>query len=112
MGKQEGNRFDNRVRCISDRMGSNMFSSEDRRSLVENKEKGAHKLLRTTGSNSCSSYLCKEQGQNIITSVPRQHHSSGIYQQLGWDSIQGVSHPGKGSLDVVSGEKHPHICST
>ena len=109
---QQGNQLDNRVRCISDRMGSNMLSSEDRRSMVENREEDAHKLLRTAGRNYCSSYLCKKQGQNIITTAPRQHHSSGIYQQFGWDSIQGVSHPGKGSLHVVSGEKHPHNCST
>ena len=108
----EGNRFDNRIRCISHRMGSGMLLSEDRRSVVSDGKDDAYKLFGVAGSNSSSSDICKEQQQNIFATASRQHYSSGIHQQPGWDDFQAVSWSSKGPMDVVSGEKHPHHSTT
>ena len=110
---KERNRYDNRIRCVvSHRMGSGMLSSEDRRSMVSDGKDDAYKLFGVAGSNSSSSNICKKPQQNIFATASRQHHSSGIHQQLGWDDFQAVSWSSKGPMDVVSGEKNPHHSTT
>ena len=51
---QEGGGSDNRVRCITDRMGSSMSGAEDRRSLDKSRSPGAHQLPGASGSHICS----------------------------------------------------------
>ena len=56
---QEGGGSDNRVRCITDRLGSSMSGAEDRRSLDTSRIPDAHQLPGASGSHVCSADVCK-----------------------------------------------------
>ena len=109
---QEGSGPNHRLRCLQHRLGSILWTSEDRRFLVFPGEHLTHQLPRTTSSHPGSLHLCKEQIQNHHTAENRQHVSSSLYQQQGWDSVPGPSQPDQGSVDVVPGEEHPHHSPT
>lgn len=85
-----------------------MLSSEDQSSVVSDGKDDVYKLFGVAGSNSSSSNICKKPQQNIFATSSRQHHSSGIHQQLGWDDFQAVSWSSKVPMDVVSG-RNIHI---
>ena len=109
---EKRNRHDNRVRCILGRMGSSVLSSTDRRSMVTDRANDAYQLPGVVSSNSSGTNIYKEPDQDISFTSSGQYHSSGLYQQLGRDSVPGVGIVSKESLDVVPGEEYPHYCST
>ena len=109
---KKGNRHDNRVRCILGRMGSSVLSSKDQRSMVTDRANDACQLPGVVSSNSSGKNSYKELNQDINFTSSGQYHSGGLYQQLGRDSVPGVSIVSKESLDVVPGEEYPHYCST
>ena len=67
-----------------------------------------HQLPRTAGSNSSSTVICKGQIQGNHSAEDRQHHSSGLHQPPGGNSLQGAGQLDKGSVDVVLRGKHTH----
>ena len=90
---QEGSGHDNRLRCIPDRMGCNMSEPADRRSMVTDREQQAHKLPGAAGCDISSPDIPERQNQDVSTPPGGQHHSSGIHQQ-----------PGRNSLDLAKNQ--------
>ena len=107
----EGNRSGDRLRCIPGGMGSLLLQTENRGSMVPAGTFDAHQLPQATRSNTSYQNLCKVQNSNIHFTEDRQHHSSGLYQQPGRNSLQGVGDAHKGLVDVVPGEEYPHYSS-
>ena len=108
----EGHRSGDRFRCIPGGMGCLLLQTENRGTLVPTGTLDAYQLSQTTCSNSSNQNLCKVQDRNIHLIEDRQHHSSGLYQQPGRNSLQGIGDACKRSLDVVPGEEYPHCSST
>ena len=106
---QEGSRRDNRFRGLSDRLGSNQSEPEDRRSMVPGRKQNAHKLPGTSSYNTSSQDIPEKQIQDVSTP---QYHGSGIHQQPGRNSLQGIGGLGKEPVDVVPGKESPHHSPT
>ena len=64
---QEGGGSDNRVRCITDRLGSSMSGAEDRRSLDTSRIPDVHQLPGASSSHICSADVRKEHNWDINT---------------------------------------------
>ena len=107
----EGHRSGDRLRCIPGGMGGLLLRVENRGTLVPTGALYAHQLSRATYSNFSSQNLCKGQDCNVYPTENRQHHSSGLHKQSGRDSLQRISDPHKGSMDVVPGKEYPHCTS-
>ena len=84
----QGDRYDNRLRCLPDRLGRSMSKSTDRRSVVSFREPDAYKLPRVVGSHTGSSDISETQNQVVSPPEVGQHLSSGIHKQPGRDSPQ------------------------
>ncbi len=80
-------RPEDRIRCLPDRMGSHLTGHSNRRPVVPSRERLAHKLSGTAGSIVCSPVLLEEPEEHML----RQHHSSGLHQQLGRHSVQATA---------------------
>ena len=104
----QGDRYDNRLRCLPDGLGCSMSKSTDRRSVVSVREPDAYKLPRVVGSHTGSSDISETQNQVVSPPEVGQHLSSGIHKQPGRDSLPRVGSLGEDTMDVVSGTKHPH----
>ena len=72
----------------------------------------AQKLTEVAGCHTGSQDVPEEQNQDVCTPQVGQHHSGGIHQQPGRDSLQGIGKLGKEPVDVVLRTKHPHHCPT
>ena len=109
---KEGCRPDHRVRCFTDRLGSSLWPTTDRRSMVSTGEADAHKLPGAAGSHSSNSHLCKRQSGYRSAAEDRQHDSSCIHKQPGRYSLQEPGNISKEPLDVMPGKEHSHHSST
>ena len=79
----QGDRYDNRLRCLPDGLGCSMSKSTDRRSVVSFREPDAYKLSRVVGSHTGSSDISETQNQVVSPPEVGQHLSSGIHKQPG-----------------------------
>ena len=109
---EEGSGHNNRLRCLTDGLGSNQSEPEDRRSMVTGREQYAHQLPRVAGSNIGSEDIPEKQNQDVSAPQVGQYHGSGIHKQPGGDSLQGIGRLSKRIMDVVPGEEHPHHSPT
>ena len=109
---QEGSGHDNRLRCFTDRLGSNQSEPTDRRSMVSDRTGNAHKLSGAVSCNTSSQDIPEKQNQDVSSPQVRQHHGSGIHKQPGRNSLQGVGRLSQVPMDVVPGEEHPHHSPT
>ena len=96
----EATRHVDRVRCFSNKMGSFMSGHTDGRCLVSRGEGISHNLPGTASSNISSEDLFEERGKQICSTAFRQSDSSGIYRQLGRDSLRPGNDASKKSMDV------------
>jgi hypothetical protein len=108
----EGTKSDHRVGRIQPGLGSILPGHEHRGPLGLSGTTPAHKLSGTTNSHPGTEIICKEQNESVSIDKNRQHLSGRLYQQPGWNSIQGTSRPNQGIMDVVPGEEHPHRGTT
>ena len=109
---EEGSGHNNRLRCLTDGLGSNQSEPEDRRSMVTGREQYAHQLPGVAGSNIGSEDIPEKQNQDVNAPQVGQYHGSGIHKQPGGDSLQGIGRLSKGLMDVVPGKEHPHHSPT
>ena len=109
---EEGSGHSNRLRCLTDGLGSNQSKPEDRRSMVTGREQYAHQLPGVAGSNIGSEDILEKQNQDVGAPQVGQYRGSGIHKQPGGDSLQGIGRLSKGIMDVVPGEEHPHHSPT
>ena len=76
-------RFGDRVRCITDRLGSSMLTPQDQGPLVKRRGSNAYNLSGVVISNSGFEDICQEQIRNISFAKDGQHHDCGVHQQPG-----------------------------
>ena len=108
---KKGDRPDNRLRCISNGLGSSLSGPKDRRSMVETRETDAHQLPGADGSNTGSTDIYKESDRSLGAAEDRQHYSSSLHQQPWGHSLQGATGSVKESVDVVPGTEYPYHCT-
>ena len=94
-GPQE-DRHGDRVRCVPDRMGGNLPGYMS----WSQTETGMH--IGNTGNKD----LCEGTNGQTSPALPGQHHSSGVHQSPGRDSVSSGDHSGQGSVDLVSGAQY------
>ena len=81
-----------RDRCINHRLGSYMWGSPNRGTLVRDRESFAHKLPRTSSSDTGCQMLCQRQRGYYDYSINGQHHCNSLHQQTGWNSDPELNH--------------------
>ena len=94
---KKGDRSDNRIRCVTDRLGS----SPD-----------AHELSETFGSNLCSSNIHETEDRSYSPTDARQHIGSCVHQQPWRYCLLRSGESSQKSVAVVPGEEHIHHSST
>lgn len=99
---------DDRLGRIPEGLGGSLPQSKDRRSMVPSRKGDTHQLPRAQSSNSgCPDFPEKPKG-SPSPAENRHHYSSGVHQQPWGNSLQGALGPSQDTVDVVSGEEHPH----
>ena len=101
-----------KIRRLTDRVGSVLPGHPDGRSLVPSRKEDAHQLPRAPGSNPGSKDLPKGPGRQKGAAVTGQSDSSSLHKQPGWDSVPPGNQVSQGLMDVVSGERHPPYSTT
>ena len=77
---QEGDRFPNTDRCLTDRLGSGIWQQRSSRPMVPRGENNAHKHTRAQSSTLWSENFC--EGTLAPASLNRQHDSDTLRQQI------------------------------
>ena len=85
---QEGDRHDYRLRCITAGMGSSLWNTNHKGSMVTEGGNPPHQLFGVAGSNTSSTVICKKQVQTKHPAEDRQYHSSCLHQPSGGDSLK------------------------
>ena len=93
-----------RIRCLNSRLGRILRRGTDWRPLVLRGETVAYQL---PGSFPCSEMLCQRQEEHYCATQNRQHHSSRICEQAGWNSVQTEYHS-QGIMALVHEQRY--IC--
>ena len=109
---QEGDRHDYQLRCITAEMGSSLWNTNHKGSMVTEGGNPPHQLFGVAGSNTSSTIICKKQVQTKHPAEDRRYHSSCLHQPSGGDSLKRPGQSDKGSVDVVSGGEYTHHSST
>ncbi len=103
---------DDRDRCVDSRMGCDMWSSPDRRSMVKTGTNAPHQLPIAPSSHTGSELLCQGQGSPIHLAKDGQCCSTALHQQDGRNIIPGTHQVGQGILSLVHGEEHLPLSRT
>ena len=78
---KEGNRHDNRIRCIPDRLESSSPKIDDRRSLDRARSANAYKLPGAADCNVYSPDICEGAIRSYSAAEVRRHINSSLHQQ-------------------------------
>ena len=97
-----------RIRCLNSRLGRILRRGMDWRPLVLRGETVAYQL---PGSFPCSEMLCQRQEEHYCATQNRQHHSSRICEQAGWNSVQTEYHS-QGIMALVHEQRYYSGCQT
>ena len=109
---EEGGRYCHRIRCIPGGLGSVMYATADRRSVVSPGEGNAHKLPGTISGHPSSPVLPEGQIGSPRAAEAGQHNSSSLYKPPGWHSIQDSGNADQEFVDVVPGKEYLHCSGT
>jgi len=78
-----GGLYDNNIRCLPTRLGSNLQWQQEQRSMVTNREMSSHQFPGATCNHTSNSNICKREDRYLNPPSIRQLHSSCLYQQKG-----------------------------
>ena len=101
---KDRDRHSDGFRCIPYRMGCNLLSTEDQRSLVSWGKRNVNQLPGAACSYFRSQDICEEAHSSISDITHREHNSGSIYKQQGGYSLCRAGSSGSKPLDVVPGE--------
>ncbi len=108
----EGSGLSDRIRCVTDRVGSSLQPPTDWRAMVKGGAEPAHKLPGVAGSNIGIKVIHKGTDGPVSTLEDGQYHGSGLCQQPGRHSLQGAGETVQGAVDMVSAEEYHYQGTT
>ena len=104
-------RHTDRIRRVSNRMGSVLRRQTDRGILVQTGKRPPHQLSGATSGNASCKVVPEKSGKQTCSAVDRKPHSSRVHQQPGRNSIPPSDTVGERALDVVPGERNANLCT-
>ena len=99
-----------RVRCIEDRLGSNLPRKRYRRPLDGPGKSPSHKLPQIESSLLSPQVLCEGSQQCFNFTSAGQHNGHSLYQQNGWNPLSTPFQFSSGNMELVLREGDNNPC--